>query len=232
MTLFSSLTAPLRRRSFLKYAGASASAAGLALAGCNSSDAAPQTVAVGLGDGGVLNYVYAIEQLSAAFYGRVRTGAYYLTLLAASAERSIWDDLFYHETIHRDFLRTAIVNANVTPIKALTFNFSGVNFSDRNSVLGTARLLKDLSVAAYNGVGSRLSSPALLYVAGKIVSVEARHAAIIRDLQTESTFVGNDIVTLTEGTSLERARLPTDVATVLSDYLADGSKLDVSGLSM
>jgi hypothetical protein len=39
-----------------------------------------------------------------------------------------------------------------------------------------------LGVSAYNGAGQLLTDPQNLLLAGKIVSVEARHAAAIRDL--------------------------------------------------
>ena len=201
------------------------------------------TVSVGTGDVGVLNYAYALEQLEAAFYTRLRTGSYYTGLASGSAEKLILDDLYYHEIIHRDFLMAAITAAGATPLKVLSTNFSSVNFNDRASVLGTAKAFEDLGVAAYNGAGQYIVSPTFLFIAGKIVSVEARHAAIIRDLVAESTFVGNDIATLTSagtstvatnnapaGTSLERSLSPTEVVAVANTFLADGSKLDVSGI--
>ena len=40
----------------------------------------PTLVSVGSGDGGVLNYAYALEQLEAALYTQVRTGSYYYRL--------------------------------------------------------------------------------------------------------------------------------------------------------
>ena len=237
------LYSPIKRRSFFKYAGATAGATALVLAGCSKSDSSPGTVNVGSGDAGVLNYAYALEQLEAAFYTQVRSGTYYTNLGSASAEKSILDDLYYHEVIHRDFLRAAIVAAGATPIKALTPDFSRIDFNSRSSVLGTAKAFEDLGVAAYNGAGQYISSAAYLYIAGKIVSVEARHAAIIRDLNTENTFVGNDVITLTSGSnssvstnnapsgsSLERAMSPSEVVATANAFLADGSKLDVSGL--
>jgi len=237
------LHSPIKRRSFFKYAGATAGATALVLAGCSKSDSSPGTVNVGSGDAGVLNYAYALEQLEAAFYTQVRSGTYYTNLSSTSAEKSILDDLYYHEVIHRDFLKAAIGAAGATPIKALTPDFSKIDFNSRSSVLGTAKAFEDLGVAAYNGAGQYISSAAYLYIAGKIVSVEARHAAIIRDLNTENTFVGNDVITLTSasnssvstnnapsGSSLERAMSPSEVVATANTFLADGSKLDVSGL--
>jgi hypothetical protein len=96
-------------------------------------------------------------------------------------------------------------------------------------VLGAAKTFEDLGVAAYNGAGQFLQSPALLTIAGKIVSVEARHAALIRDLITEASFVGADVVTIATS-SLEMSKTPTEVVAAANGFLAEGSKLDVSGI--
>jgi hypothetical protein len=238
------LYTPIKRRSFFMYAGATAGATALVLAGCSKDDNnSPGTVNVGSGDVGVLNYAYALEQLEAAFYTQLRMGTYYTTLAPTSAERLILDDLYYHEVIHRDFFKTAITAAMATPIKDLMPNFTSINFNDRTSVLGTAMAFEDLGVSAYNGAGQYITSPTYLFLAGKIVSVEARHAAIIRDLVSESTFVGNDVVTLTSAgtssvatnnapanSSLERAKSPAEVVAIANTFLMDGSKLDISGI--
>ncbi|MGI4875475.1 MAG: ferritin-like domain-containing protein [Janthinobacterium lividum] len=239
------LYVPIKRRSFFMYAGATAGATALVLAGCSKDDnnsTTPGTVNVGSGDVGVLNYAYALEQLEAAFYTQLRTGTYYTTT-ATAAEKAILDDLYYHEVIHRDFFQTAITKAGATPIQALKPNFGTINFNDRTSVLSTAKAFEDLGVSAYNGAGQYITSPGYLAIAGKIVSVEARHAAIIRDLVAENTFVGNDVLTITSAStssvatnnapansSLERAMSPTEVVAMANNFLMDGSKLDVSGI--
>jgi len=242
-TLDKPLYTPIKRRSFFMYAGATAGATALVLAGCSKDDNnSPGMVSVGSGDVGVLNYAYALEQLEADFYTQVRSGSYYTSLGSTSAEKLILDDLYYHEVIHRDFFKTAITAAS-TPIKALTTVYPSGTFSSRASVLGTAKAFEDLGVAAYNGAGQYISDPGYLFLAGKIVSVEARHAAIIRDLLSENSFVGNDIVTLTSagssslatnngtsGSSLERSMTPSEVVAIANTFLADGSKLDVSGI--
>lgn len=237
------LYTPIKRRSFFMYAGATAGATALVLAGCSKSDSSPGTVSVGSGDVGVLNYAYALEQLEAAFYTQLRTGTYYTGSTITAAEKSILDDLYYHEVIHRDFFKAAITAAGATPIKALTPNFGSIDFNSRASIFATAKAFEDLGVAAYNGAGQYITSPTYLYIAGKIVSVEARHAAIIRDLNTEGTFVGNDVITITSASnssvatnnapansSLERAMSPAEVVSVANNFLAEGSKLDVSAL--
>jgi hypothetical protein len=179
------------------------------------------TVSVGTGDAGVLNYAYALEQLEAAFYTQVRAGAYY-TGSATAAEKAIFDDLYYHEVIHRDFFKAAITAAGATPLPDLTPNFSSINFGSRTSVLAAAKTFEDLGVAAYNGAGQYITNPAYLLIAGKIVSVEARHAALIRDLVTEASFVGSDII---NSSSLEISKSPNDVVAAANTYLAIGSKI-------
>lgn len=130
-------------------------------------------------DFGVVNYAYALEQLEAAFYTRAFATPYDGI---TDEERRILRDLRNHEVIHREFFRQGIPALGGTAIPALTFDFGAVDFSSRASVLGTARVFEDLGVAAYNGAGPLLNSADILLVAGKIVSVEARHAAAIRDL--------------------------------------------------
>ena len=60
--------------------------------------------------------------------------------------------------------------------------FTKIDFNSRDSVLTTARTSEDLGVAAYNGAGQLLEKGEYLLLAGKIVSVEARHATAIRYL--------------------------------------------------
>jgi hypothetical protein len=188
------LYVPIKRRSFFMYAGATAGATALLLSSCDDDDSGgtdmPGAVNLGSGDVGVLNYAYALEQLEAAFYAQVIGNTAFNTAFTSSAEREALTAIARHEAIHRDFFKAAIPAASVIP--GLTPNFSTVNFADRNSVLTTARTFEDLGVAAYNGAGRLIGDSAAgknyLLLAGKIVSVEARHAAYIRDLITPGSF--------------------------------------------
>ncbi len=165
------------------------------------------TVDLGSGDIGILNYAYALEQLEAAFYTQVIDMAY---SGMTAEERRMLTDIRDHEIIHREFLKAAL---GTSAIPGLEVNFSSINFNDRASVLGTARVLEDTGVAAYNGAGKYLQDVQFLLVAGKIVSVEARHAAAIRDLlQPRSRyFAGDDVV---DANGLDVAKEP---AMILAD---------------
>ncbi len=242
----SPLAAGLPRRAFLRYSGAGLAVTGLVLAGCDDDDDTDYGTtgdvnvgAVGAGDLGVLNYAYALEQLEAAFYAQIKTGTYYTGLAATSAERQILDDLAAHEKAHADFFKAAL---GINAIKALEPDFTSINFNDRTAVLAAAKTFEDLGVAAYNGAGRFIQSPVNLALAGKIVSVEARHAALIRDLISYNSFVAADVVDLFtptgnasqpgtgNGTGKERSKRPAQVATEANVYLKAGSKLNVSGL--
>lgn len=167
------------RRGFLALTGAA-----LALSACDSNDDDDSGATVMLdfsNDFGVLNYAYALEQLEAAFYTQVVATPY---SGMTSDETSIFNDLKAHEIIHRDFFKAAL---GTNAIGALTPDFSSINFSNRASVLAAAQTFEDLGVAAYNGAGKYIASDAYLTLAGKIVSVEARHASVIRALISPNT---------------------------------------------
>jgi hypothetical protein len=108
---------------------------------------AKRAVPLGKGDTGILNYAYTLEQLEAAFYIMVTSMPY---KGITSEEEVIMEDLRKHEVVHRDFLNAAL---GKDAIIDLTFDFSSVDFSNRESVLGTAKVFEDLGVAAYNGAG-------------------------------------------------------------------------------
>lgn len=173
------------RRSFLKLLGVGGSIVLLpsVFAACGSDDTDGGTgtgTAVRLDlrdDIGILNYAYALEQLEAAFYIEV-VNRFGTSGISNTTEREILTDIRNHEVIHRDFLAAALGNAK---IRNLEVNF-GNAFASRQSVLETARTFEDLGVSAYNGAGKYVRDARNLLVAGKIVSVEARHAAVIRDL--------------------------------------------------
>ncbi|MGI8526484.1 MAG: ferritin-like domain-containing protein [Pseudolabrys sp.] len=133
-------------------------------------------VDLGSGDIGILNYAYALEQLEAAYYTMVMARPY---AGMSGRERSYLSDIRSHEVAHRNFLRGAL-GGNAIP--ALEVDFSSVDFSSRESVLTTAATFEDLGVSAYNGAGQYLQNPNYLLQAGRIVSVEGRHAAILHDL--------------------------------------------------
>jgi secreted PhoX family phosphatase len=215
--------ARLSRRKFMRYAGIfGASAAVIGISSCSKDDNNNNNTGIDLGSGdtGVLNYAYALEQLEAAFYIQVVTTPY---TGITTTESTYFTDIRDHEIGHREFFKTALAGS---AIPALEVNFSAINFASRDSVLATAKAFEDLGVSAYNGAGKLLTVPANLLTAGKIVSVEARHAATIRDMITANSFSGPDVVDAASG--LDMARTPAQVLSIASAYLK--SKLNASNL--
>lgn len=181
----------LERRTFLKRGmlGAAVLAVPAALSGCVIGAAGRTKLDFG-DDFGVLNYAYALETLESKFYERVIASP---PADLREGELQVLRDIGAHEIQHRRFFKRAlgILRAEIPPI-----DFSSIDFTRRDTVLAAAKSFEDTGVAAYNGAGRRIKLAEFLTIAGKIVSVEARHAAAIRDLiQPDSRdFAGDDVV--------------------------------------
>ena len=199
---------PDTRRSFLRLLGVGGTIVLLpsVFAACDDDDNGigpgnVDTVSLNLSnDTGILNYAYALEQLEAAFYTAVVASTAFGGMTAEQKE--VLTDLRNHEVAHREFLANKLGNSR---IGTLIINNATVTtaLASAASILKTAETFEDLGVAAYNGAGKYFSSGDNLLLAGKIVSVEARHAAAIRDLReglglsgtaANTRFAGDDVV--------------------------------------
>lgn len=207
----------MHRRKFLTMIGGTATAAAV-IASCKKSKS-NDGIDLGSGDIGILNYAYALEQLEAAFYTQVVMSLY---SGISATEQAYLTDIRDHEIAHREFFKNAL-GSNAIP--DLEVNFSSVNFASRDSVLATAKAFEDLGVSAYNGAGKLIADPNYLLLAGKIVSVEARHAALIRDLISNGSFADNTVIDMN---GLDKHREPGDVLMIASSFLK--SKIDASRL--
>ena len=196
-------------------------------------------------DIGVLNYAYALEQLEAAFYDAVINDPDFATTFPDAGEQEILSDLAAHEAIHRDFFEAAIIGAGGTfaartLLPGLTPDFDGkeamdgmppvaaIDFTDRDAVLAQALVFEDLGVGAYNGAGEYLNrstsaeSDDYLTLAGKIVSVEARHASVIAGLITPNALAGETAEgdpVIDPATGLDQALSPEEVLEAAGDFL-------------
>ena len=168
---------------------------------------------LGKGDIGVLNYAYALEQLEAAFYSQAVNTPY---SGMSSAESQILTEIRDHEIAHRELFKAAL---GKKAIPGLSPNFTAIDFGSRASVLGTAKVFEDLGVSAYNGAGQLLKKGDYLLLAGKIVSVEARHAATIRDLLMPKSpaFSGDDVTD--SQTGLDMAKMPSEVLAAAAPFV-------------
>jgi hypothetical protein len=238
-------SSPLKgRREFLKLSGMAVAGTGLFLAGCsydeeiNPNDSFNSTAKrgnnghfpgvkngnfdLGGNDFGVLTYAYALEQLESDFYYKVVNATGFSSTFN-DIEKEVLTDLYKHEVIHREFFKTVLTLGLPNPkhqlLPELSFNYGNLDFNSRTQVLATAKALEDTGVAAYNGAGRLLSNPDYLLLAGKIVSVEARHASAIRSLinPNSADFAGDDVIDMMTG--LDVSKNPSEVISIAGAFI-------------
>jgi hypothetical protein len=124
-------------------------------------------------DVGILNYALVLEYLQASFYTEAeRSGS--LSGRTAQAAKVVGATERAHVKAFQKLLGSKAV-------KRPLFNFQGVTEAQQ-AFLKTAVAFEDLAVAAYKGQAPKLQSSAVLAAAVGIHSVEARHAAWMREL--------------------------------------------------
>lgn len=175
----------------------------------------------GTGDTAILNYAYLLEQLEAAFYIMV-TSHFYNG--ATDWEQKRLKQIRDHEIAHREFFKTAL---NKSGLPVMEFNFSSIDFSSRTSVLTASQTFEDTGVSAYNGVAYHIQNPDYLLTAGKIVSVEARHASYIRDLVKLNSFADRSVIDIA---GLDLSSPPAVVLEAVKPYLT--TSMSYKGLPM
>jgi hypothetical protein len=168
--------APVSRASFIKRVGVVAGAVGAGGAAigslANLSSAQPSAAM----DVRILNFLLRLEYLQGEFYATaVDDGA--LTGELAEFARTVGE----HELAHVAFLEEVLGD---DAIDQPTFDFGGATSNDDD--FGAAALeLEETTAAAYIGQGANLTDDNVL-AAARIVSVEARHAAWLRDILGEN----------------------------------------------
>jgi Ferritin-like domain len=216
------LSSPNSRRTVLKWTGGAFTTLAI-FGGQLPNFGMSEALAADLGEGdiGILNYAYALEQLEAAFYVKVIESPY---ASISDSEKTVLTDIRDHEVAHVEFLKKALADK---AIPSLEVDFSKIDFTSRDSVLTTAKTFEDLGVAAYNGAGKLIKNVDYLAAAGTIVSVEARHAATIRDLLQPGSvaFSGPDVV---DQNGLDGALPPAKVLAAAGPFI----KTEVTSLSL
>jgi Ferritin-like domain len=156
------------RRSFLRV-----SALGIGTVLFSGAHRARAASGLSASDISILNYALVLEYLQAAFYTEAeQSGA--LTGKAADAARVVG-------ATERAHVKAFLNLLGAQAVKRPTFDFQGVT-EHQQPFLKTAVAFEDLAVAAYKGQAPKLRSRAVLAAAVGIHSVEARHAAWMREL--------------------------------------------------
>jgi len=169
-----------------------------------------KAILMGEGDILVLNYAYLLEQLEAKFYTMV--AANFFSGISAY-NRARFTQIRDHEIAHREFFKTALGDMAIPEIE---FNFSMIDFSSHASVVTYAKTFEDTGVAAYNGAGKFIKNPDYLLAAGKIVSVEARHASFLRSLDAPDSFANREVV---DKNGLDLAKSPRQIVKIVLPFI-------------
>jgi hypothetical protein len=165
----------LTRKKFLLSAGGavSAAAAGGAAIGGLGAMASARPAPSRAQDLRVVGFLLGVERIELAFYeGAVRAGALRGELAEFAGAALI------HERDHVATLQAAL---GATPAASAPAIDVGDALTDPHAFVAKAIALEDAAVAALNGQITNLT-PERLAAACAIVSVDARHAAWIRDL--------------------------------------------------
>ena len=125
----------------------------------------------------ILNFALTLEFLEAEFYRLALANK----AAGANAPLQKFNEVVAdHEAKHVSFLRNALGSS---AIKKPRFAF-GAAVTDPAMFAATAQVLEDTGVSAYLGQAANIFQGPILTAAGTILTVEARHAAWIRFINT------------------------------------------------
>ena len=137
------------------------------------------------GVAGILNFALSLEYLEFEFYkAAVSSG-----IIPAGVDLAALTKIRDHESLHVNFLRTAITAAGavpIAPLSAANFDFTAKGtfptvFSNYDVLLAVASAFEHTGVRAYKGQAPNLmGNGPILTAALNIHSVEARHASHLR----------------------------------------------------
>ncbi|GAA5822568.1 hypothetical protein JCM11251_006381 [Rhodosporidiobolus azoricus] len=133
----------------------------------------------------ILNYALTLEYLERNFYANVLkkfSAAAFRKAGFADTVRERFAALAEQEADHVRFLETALGEAAVSDCSYI------FGLSSPKAVVATARLLENVGVAAYLGAAGDITEPAYLAAAASILTVEARHASYLNEINGASGF--------------------------------------------
>ncbi|MCB0698630.1 MAG: ferritin-like domain-containing protein [Chitinophagales bacterium] len=174
------------RRRFLGYAGGLAGAA-LLLDSCKKEDepvisSGDGVMDLGMNDTGLLNLIFVISQVEAAFFEQV-----VLTPFSTNSDEiGLITRMRDHKTAHKELIRTYLDGKGTH----VTTDFSAINFGNKDGVLENAELLANISTGNCNEAARLLISDKHVEIVAKMGSVNARHAAAISNMRSLGNFFG------------------------------------------
>ncbi|HWL32613.1 MAG TPA: ferritin-like domain-containing protein [Gaiellaceae bacterium] len=167
---------PETRAAFLKKAGVGLGTIAVGSAFAGAMPRIAQGAAVPASDISILNFALTLEYLEAEFYAQANANKIF------SGKRELFrfsQVVAQHEASHVAFLKKVLGSKAVAKPK---FDFKDT-VTNVTKFAATAQVLEDTGVHAYLGQVPNIKAKAVLLGAGRILPVEARHAAWIRDIR-------------------------------------------------
>ncbi|MDQ2894613.1 MAG: ferritin-like domain-containing protein [Actinomycetota bacterium] len=144
----------------------------------------PPSKPFGAGDIGILNFALVLEYLESSFYNEATRHQRNKPFLRTAEERTFLRTVTNDENQHVKALKGALGSK---AIKKPSFNFHG-DTSNHGKFLQASFTFENEGVHAYSGQAFNIKNPAILAAALSIVTVEARHAAVIGLIRNHSEY--------------------------------------------
>lgn len=174
----------------------------------------------GSGDIALLNYLYVIEQVQAAFYLK------WVNALKTSNPSLFYlghlGDIALHQATHCAFFNNAL-GTNAIPI--LNLDFSGIDFTNASQLLILGQKFQETELGAYLGISSSFQSSAFLTLSQQISSVEARHTSYLTGLNQTNSFMNSALL---NAGGYENSLNPSTVFSFYKSYIK--TPLDLTSL--
>ncbi len=136
----------------------------------------------GKGDIGILNYALTLEYLESAFYNEATANQAKTSFIKDGQTQVFLKTVTNDENMHVKALQKAL---GKKAVKSPTFNFQGDN-AEEEKFRTASFAFENEGVHAYSGQAFNIKDPAYLAVALSIVTIEARHAAVVGLLSKNS----------------------------------------------
>ena len=185
-----------------------------------ATETATETESMAAPDVPVLNYALTLEHLENAFY---REGleefsddelmdADVLSAFNETVRMEVPDYLETvgaHEAAHVEAIAGTVEQLGGTPVEEATYDFG---YETPSEFLGVAKALENTGVAAYKGAAPTVSNDDVFAAAIGIHSVEARHAALLNEVNAGSPFPAG----------VDKPKTMDEVTQVASQFIVDG----------
>jgi hypothetical protein len=178
-------------------------------------------------DAGLINFAWAMTQFQQRFYENV-TFRPFIGATSLELSNPVFSAISkmgqQAQTQARVFTNTVPAEGRISD--TLVFDFGTIDFTSRSAVYAFAINMEDKTAETFNALMLRASDPDTVTFLAKIASVEARHAAALRDLAdiaagnsdtaSRTSFAADSLIP--PATGLEPMTSPADYLALMTPY--------------